>query len=184
MNKDVTISIKTVVAVGIGAALFFLIGRFVSIPTGIPNTNIQLQFALLALFAVLYGKTAGFLIAFLGATLIDFSYGAPWWSWILAAGLYGLVLGFLGQKLQIENGQFSTKDAIFFNIGQVVAVVLAWGVFAPLGDIVIYSEPASKVFTQGLVAGLANAVTVAVAGTALLTVYAKTRVSSGSLSKD
>lgn len=182
MNK---LSIKTVVAVGIGAALFFLIGRFVSIPTGIPNTNIQLQFALLALFAVLYGKTAGFLIAFFGTTLIDFTlFGNPWWTWIVAAGLYGVALGFLGQKLQVEAGQFTVKDAIFFNIGQLVAAVLAWGVLAPVGDILIYRQPAEIVFAQGVVAGIANVVTVAVAGTALLTVYAKTRVSSGSLSKD
>ena len=32
-------SIKTVVAIGIGAALFFVLGRFVAIPSPIPNTN-------------------------------------------------------------------------------------------------------------------------------------------------
>ena len=36
-------SIKTVVAVGIGAALFFVLGRFVAIPSPVPNTNISLQ---------------------------------------------------------------------------------------------------------------------------------------------
>lgn len=39
-NKN---SVKTVVAVAIGAALFFVLGRFVAIPSGIPNTNISLQ---------------------------------------------------------------------------------------------------------------------------------------------
>ena len=42
-------SIKTVVAVGIGAALFFVLGRFVAIPSPVPNTNISLQYAVLAL---------------------------------------------------------------------------------------------------------------------------------------
>lgn len=178
------LSIKTVVAIGIGAAIFFLVGRFISIPMGLPNTYVQLQFAILALFAVLYGPVAGFMIAFLGNTLIDFSFGSPWWTWILASGLFGLLLGILGQKLRIEEGKFNGKDIAFFNIGQLVGVVLAWGLIAPIGDIVVYSEPANKVFTQGLVVGLANAVTVGVAGTALLAVYAKTRVKSGSLSKD
>ena len=40
-NKN---SVKTVVAVAIGAALFFVLGRFVAIPSGIPNTNISLQY--------------------------------------------------------------------------------------------------------------------------------------------
>lgn len=35
--------IKTVVAVGIGAALFFVLGRFVAIPSPVPNTNISLS---------------------------------------------------------------------------------------------------------------------------------------------
>ncbi|MDD3428935.1 MAG: ECF transporter S component, partial [Oscillospiraceae bacterium] len=36
-------SIKTVVAIGIGAAIFFVLGRFVSIPSPVPNTSINLQ---------------------------------------------------------------------------------------------------------------------------------------------
>ena len=40
--------IKTFVAVGIGAALFFVLGRFVAIPSPVPNTNISLQYAVLA----------------------------------------------------------------------------------------------------------------------------------------
>ena len=36
-------SIKPVVAVGIGAALFFVLGRFVAIPSPVPNTNISMQ---------------------------------------------------------------------------------------------------------------------------------------------
>lgn len=178
------LSIKTVVAIGIGAAIFFLVGRYVSIPLGLPNTYVQLQFAILALFAVLYGPAAGFLIAFLGNALIDFSFGSPWWTWIVASGVFGLALGFLGQKLRVEEGKFTIKDIIFFNIGQIIAVALTWGLIAPLGDILVYNEPANKVFAQGLLIILANGLTVGVAGTALLAAYAKTRVGSGSLSKD
>ena len=34
-------SVKTVVAIGIGAAVFVILGRFVSIPTGVANTSIE-----------------------------------------------------------------------------------------------------------------------------------------------
>ncbi|WP_303972864.1 ECF-type riboflavin transporter substrate-binding protein [Streptococcus merionis] len=179
------LSIKTVVAIGIGAALFFLIGRFVSIPTGIPNTNIQLQYAVLALFAALYGPLAGFLIAFLGSTLIDITaFGNPWWSWILAAGVFGLILGFVGKRLRIESGIYTKKDITLTIVSSLIAVIIAWGILAPIGDIIIYQQPTELVFVQGLVAGLANAATVAIAGTALLAVYAKSRVGSGTLTKD
>ena len=72
---------KTFVAVGIGAALFFVLGRFVAIPSPVPNTNISLQYAVLGLLAAMYGPVAGALIGFIGHALIDLSWGGiPWWS--------------------------------------------------------------------------------------------------------
>lgn len=47
-NKN-KFSIRTIVAVGIGAAIFMILGRFGSIPSGIPNTNIETAYAYLAL---------------------------------------------------------------------------------------------------------------------------------------
>ena len=40
-------SVKTIVAIGIGAALFFVLGRFVAIPSPVPNTSISVQYGLL-----------------------------------------------------------------------------------------------------------------------------------------
>lgn len=72
-------NVTTIVAIGIGAALFFVLGRFVAIPSLVPNTNISLQYAVLALLAILYGPVAGGLIGFIGHTLIDLSWGgSPW----------------------------------------------------------------------------------------------------------
>jgi energy-coupling factor transport system substrate-specific component len=58
---------------------------------------------------------------------------------------------------------------------------ISWGVVAPVGDILIYAEPADKVFTQGLIAGTGNFVITAIVGTLLLLGYAKTRTKSESL---
>ena len=66
--KNNNSSIKPVVAVGIGAALFFVLGRFVAIPSPVPNTNISLQYAVLALLAAMYGPVVGGLIGFIGHT--------------------------------------------------------------------------------------------------------------------
>ena len=63
-------SVKTVVAIGIGAALFFVLGK-IAIPSFVANTNISLQYAILAMFATLFGPIAGALIGFIGHTLID-----------------------------------------------------------------------------------------------------------------
>ena len=165
-------SIKTVVATGIGAALFIIVGTLINIPTPIPNTNIQLQYAVIALFAVIYGPTVGF-----------FS-GSPWWTWVLVSGLIGLAIGLLAKKINIEKSPLTVKDYVWFNAVQIIANVVGWALIAPYGDILIYSEPASKVFAQGILSAAINSLTIAIGGSLLLAVYSKTRTQSGSLTKD
>ena len=174
--------VKTIVAIGIGAALFFVLGRFVSIPSPIPNTNISTQYGLLAFMAALFGPIAGLLIGFIGHALIDFSYGwGVWWSWVIASAFFGFAVGFVANKLKVDEGEFAKKDIIVFNIGQIIAHLLAWVVIAPVLDIVMYAEPANKVFLQGLVSAGINIVATAIVGTILLFAYAKAIPKKGSL---
>ncbi|MFU2164487.1 ECF-type riboflavin transporter substrate-binding protein [Streptococcus pluranimalium] len=178
-------SIKKVVATGIGAALFVIIGILVNIPTAIPNTSIQLQYAVLALFAIIYGPAVGFLSGFIGHALKDaLQYGSPWWTWVLVSGLIGLAIGLLARKIAINKGFVTVKDYIWFNATQVAINVLGWGLLAPFADIVIYSEPSNKVYAQGLLSALVNTLTVGIGGSLLLALYAKTRTQKGSLTKN
>ena len=176
-------SVKTVVAIGIGAALFFVLGK-IAIPSFVANTNISLQYAILAMFATLFGPIAGALIGFIGHALIDLSWGgSPWWSWIIASAVVGAIIGLMTMKLDLSDG-FDKKKMIKFNIAQIVAHLVAWAVVAPVLDIVIYSEPVEKLFAQGLMASIANIITTGVVGTLLLFAYSKTLVKKGSLSKE
>lgn len=179
------LSIKTIVAIGIGAAVFMILGRFGSIPSGIPNTNIETSYAFLALMAVLYGPIAGVAIGFIGHALKDLVfYGSPWFSWVIASAVVGLILGLSWKKLKINEGEFEKKEIIVFNIYQVIANLIAWLLVAPTLDVIIYAEPANKVYLQGIVAVISNSITVGVLGTILLYTYAKTRVKKGSLDRE
>lgn len=178
------ISVRTFVATGIGAALFFVLGRFAAIPV-FANTTINLQYAVLGFFAVLYGPLAGALIGLIGHALIDFTSWGPWWSWIIASGVVGVVLGFFaGEKMNVEEGNFGAPQAIRFNIANVVANLAGWVVIAPVLDILIYQEPANKVFIQGLIAAAGNIITTAIVGTLLLFANSKTRTRKGSLDQE
>lgn len=178
-------SVKTIVAIGIGAALFFVLGRFVAIPSPVPNTNISVQYGLLAFMAIVYGPVAGALMGLIGHTLIDFSWGgSPWWSWIIASAVFGLLMGFGAKLLKMEEAEMGKKGLIKFNIVQIVSHVICWGGVAPVLDILIYNEPVNKVFTQGLVAGISNAVTTAIVGSLLCIAYAATKTKAGSLTKE
>ena len=240
--------IKTFVAVGIGAALFFVLGRFVAIPSPVPNTNISLQYAVLALLAAMYGPVAGGLIGFIGHALIDLSWGGipwwswvitsafvgivvglftqklhveegnfnkkkvgvfalanvianligfighalidlswggiPWWSWVITSAFVGVVVGLFTKKLHVEEGDFNKKKVGVFALANVIANLIGWIVVAPVLDILIYAEPAKKVFAQGVFAGISNSITAVVVGGLLVLAYTKTIAKKGSLDKE
>lgn len=183
MKKE--LSVKSVVAIGIGSAIFVILGRFASIPTGIPNTNLETTYPFLAFFAVLFGPVVGFLTGLIGHTLKDLiSYGNPWWSWIICSGILGALFGLSGKRLKVAQGIFATKEIISFNLTQILANLLTWSLIAPLLDILIYSEPANKVFLQGIISTLTNSLSVGILGTLLLKAYASTQTKKGSLRKE
>lgn len=185
MKKLFEFKTKTIVATGLGAALFTLLFMYVKIPTGIPETDIQTAYGIGGFFAALFGPIAGGLIALIGHALSDsIQYGSAWWSWVIASGTTCFIIGLSYPKLKVEEGEFSVKDAILFNVYQIIANAVSWIVIAPVLDIVIYAEPVNLVFTQGIVAAISNAVSVGIIGTILLALYSKTRSKKGSLTKE
>lgn len=181
--KRSSLSIKHIVAIGIGSAVFLVLGRFGSIPSGVPNTNFELSYAFLALMAVIYGPLSGFLIGFIGHALKDMLfYGSPWFSWVLASAIIGLVIGLSTKYINLE--KFNRSSIIKFNIFQIISNLIGWLIVAPSLDIIIYSEPADKVFIQGGIASITNILTVSIIGTGLILLYSKSLVKKGSLSKE
>ena len=185
MKKLFEFKTKTIVATGLGPALFTLLFMYVKIPTGIPETDIQTAYGIGAFFAALFGPIAGGLIAFIGHALSDsIQYGSAWWSWVVASGLSCFIIGLVYPKLHVEDGEFGKKDIILFNVYQIIGNAIAWIIVAPILDILIYAEPANLVFTQGVVAAISNAISSGVIGTILLVLYSRTRSKKGSLTKE
>ena len=178
-------SVKTIVAIGIGAALFFVLGRFVAIPSPVPNTTVSTQYGLLAFLSVVYGPVAGALVGFIGHTLIDLSYGwGVWWSWVVASGVFGLLMGLAAKLLKMNEAEIGKKGLIKFNLAQIVSHLICWMAVAPVLDIYMMHEPADKLVAQGLMAGIGNAVTTAIVGSLLCVAYAATKTKAGSLPKE
>jgi energy-coupling factor transport system substrate-specific component len=185
MKKDLfKVTTKTIVATGIGAAIFMLLFMYVKIPSPVPETSFQTAYGLSAFFATLFGPIAGALISFIGHALSDaVQYGSPWWSWVIASGVSGFIFGFAFKRTKVEEGEFKGKDILTFNVIQIIGNLVSWVLVAPVLDILIYQEPVNLVFTQGITAAIMNIISAGVIGTLLLVAYAATRTKKGSLAK-
>lgn len=176
--------VKEVVAIGIGAALFVALTE-VQVPLGIPNTYLQPRAALLAFLSAVFGPVVGAAVGLIGHAVGDILfYGSAWWSWVIPEGIFGIIVGAFAGKFAIKEGAFGKKEIILFNVMQVIGNAAAWIVAAPVLDILIYREPASKVFVQGIGAWLGNVVIIAILGTLLAAGYAKVGAKSSSLTKE
>ena len=177
--------IKEVVATGIGTALFVALTE-IQIPLGfIPNTALQPRAALLAFLAAVFGPIVGGIVGIAGHALGDvFFYGSGWWSWVIPDGLFGVGVGLFALKFAITEGDFDGKKVVMFNVVQAISNAVAWIILAPILDIVIYAEPANKVFAQGFFAFLGNFIITLILGTLLAVGYSKIGAKSGSLKKE
>ena len=177
--------VKEVVATAILAALVFVLIRYVAIPTPLPDTSLSIYAAVVAFFAILFGPAVGFIGGFVGNLLVDVTAGwGIWWSWIIPTGLFGLLIGIFCKDIHLDEGEFGKKEIIRLNVVQVISALICWGVVAPLGDIIFYAEPASKVFVQGIFIGISAIVSTAVVATIICKAYASSRAKSGSLKKE
>jgi energy-coupling factor transport system substrate-specific component len=176
------IGIKEVVAMGIGTALFVVLTN-VQIPVIIvPNTGMQPRMAVLAFFAAVFGPIVGGVVGFLGHALGDaLFYGSVWWSWVFPEAVVGVAIGLFAKKFAVTEGGFVGKNIVLFNIVQVIANAVAWIIVAPVLDILVYAEPANKVFAQGAFAFIGNIVVIGILGTILLVAYSKIAGGSNNL---
>ncbi len=204
MDKK-SISVRTVAAIGIGSALMFVLTYFVVLPSGVPNTMLSLAPAILTLFAAVFGPVAGMLIGLIGSVLVELTWanfwGGSWinhiyqgstvlfwekfvWSWIIANAAYGFFIGLFRKFYKIEEGDFKFRNALIFNIIQILSNIVAWVLIAPVLDILIYGEQANMAFINGLTAAGLNSEVVLVLGTILAFGYSKTRTKAGNLHAD
>ena len=173
------LSVRTVAGIIIGSALMFVLMRFIALPSDIPDTDFQIGIAVLSIFAAIFGPIAGFLIGFIGHTLVDLTKDGVWWSWVIADALYGLAIGVFWKFYRLEEGEFGIKQAVVFNGVQVTANIIAWVGIASTLDVLFFQVPSAEAYLQGLVAAALNILVVLILGTLLGFAYSKSRTKAG-----
>ena len=166
------LSLKRIGTIALGSVLFFLLGRYVVIPSPVPTVNICVQYGLLAFLAVACGPLTGAASGLIGHILIDISCGQMFWSWIIATAAFGGLLGVLANVTRLDPANRDREMLVHFNLCQVAVHVVCWAGIVPVLDILLYNENMDTIFAEGLTAALSNAVTTAIVGSVLLACYA------------
>lgn len=149
----------------LGIAMFFVIGKFVAIPTPIPNFALFLQFAVLLVFGFYYGPAVGLTIGFFGHLLIDLTAGyGIWMSWIVSSAVFGLVIGLASKLVNYLGNPYKPIKMIIFCLLVTLGGVVCWILIAPTGDILFYQEPYDVVYLEGVIAFVSNVVTSLIIG--------------------
>lgn len=172
MNKKL-LSTQTVVAIGIGSALYAALSFF-QIPVG-PNTSFRIAITVLAIIGAYYGPVAGFSVGFIGHALNDMlMYGSVWWSWVFLSAVLGGVIGliYLDKDFSIKEGEISKSHIVKMVILAIIGLILA-SVCAFIGDVFFYGEPANKVWIQIIIASISNATVLIVLGIPSIVLLAK-----------
>jgi energy-coupling factor transport system substrate-specific component len=84
-------------------------------------------------------------------------------------GVAGFVYGIAFKYVNAD--PFKVKDAMIFNVIQIIGNAIAWILIAPVFDIWMYGEIVSLAFVQGAIAAIMNSISCGVIGTLLLILY-------------
>lgn len=174
-QKREGLTTKSVVAIGIGAALYAALS-YIAIPIG-PNTSFRISVALLTIFGAIFGPVVGFLVGFIGHALNDaLMWGSVWWSWVFLSAIMGLFAGFvtMDKKFDVLSGKIEKKHYFSLYIYSALSI-LAASFVAYLGDVFLYGEPADKVWLQIIIAAVSNFAVIAVVGIPSIIALAKMR---------
>jgi len=181
MKKHLYLMIVT----ALGIAMFFVIGKFLAIPTPIPNFSLFLQYAVLVVFSFYYGPIVGFSIGFLGHFLIDlFSGYGIWIFWIIGSGLFGLFTGLTSLIINKRPNPYRFFKILIFVLFAILGGAICWVLIAPIGDILFYQEPYEVVLVEGLVALGTNLASALLIGLPLVFALKRARIPFTIVKKD
>ncbi|MBC2855006.1 ECF-type riboflavin transporter substrate-binding protein [Cetobacterium sp. 2A] len=156
VRKKEVFSTKSVVAIGIGAALYSVLSA-IMIPVG-PNTSFRIAVSLLTIFGAIFGPVVGFFVGFVGHALNDMiMWGSVWFSWVFLSAMIGFFAGFItmDSSFDLEAGYIMKNHILKMYIYAILGMFFA-GLAAYIGDVYFYGEPSKKVLIQIILATLTN----------------------------
>jgi energy-coupling factor transport system substrate-specific component len=167
---------RMLIATAVGAVLFTVLSRYVSLPTPIEGTYFFPSYALLGLFATLFGPISGALISLAGMVTVGILLNNIFLSYTIASVICGFIYGFAKKYVHADRGEFGYDSIIAYNVTQIVGNLAAWAVAAPVLELLFNpGRPPDEVFLQGITASFVDILSAEFIGTPLLFAYSRIR---------
>lgn len=176
---------KTIVVMGIGAALFGVLMNFGGIPV-FSNTRLTTAMLVPVIVGSMFGPIPAFLTCAIGNTIADLIGGwGFWFDWSIGNGVLGFFIGLLPlYGARISDGIFTIKQAIVYAIICILGNAFAFGVVTPLLTLAFYGGELNITFMQSLFGGISNVLVLTVIGIPLLFLLAKRNARGTNLTKE
>ena len=155
----------------IGVLIFYVFSAYLGLLLPTYRMGVSISSAWLTFIAVVLGPIAAGLVAFFGQILSGVGSHTIWWTWVIADGIYGLLLGLLVHRMAFDSVKLNNRRFWIFNLWQVIANILVWLIIAPLGDMWVYGSFPRLVFMQGAINMSLNIGANATIGILMIMVY-------------
>ncbi|AEC02600.1 ECF-type riboflavin transporter substrate-binding protein [Parasphaerochaeta coccoides] len=160
---------QTIVAIGIGAALFGVLMNYGGIPI-FTNTRLTTAQLVPVFVGALFGPLPAFVASTVGNIIADLIGGwGYWFDWSIGNGVLAFFVGLLPvYGADIKNGIFTATQAIIYAVIALVGNAIAFGVVTPVLTVLFYGGELNITFAQSLFGGLANVLVLVVLGIPIL----------------
>lgn len=176
---------KTIVAIGIGAALFGVLMVFGSIEV-FTNTKLSTAMIIPVIVGGMFGPVPAMLTLFIGNTIADLIGGwGFWFDWSVGNAVLGFCVGLLPiYGARINDGIFKVNHMIIYAVICVLGNALAFGVITPIMTVLFYGGELTITFLQSLTGGISNSAVLIIAGIPLLTLLANRNARGTNLTRE
>lgn len=137
------------------------------------GVEINFFYILLAIVAGLAGSLFAAVVG-VSTIIIDLLLGTTeqWIAIAISVGILGYVFGLGIRRKSFLSGTFSRHDALRFNVIQVVANVIIFGLILPTLEVFFYQASTAVVFINGWIFSMINSILIAIFATALFKLIA------------
>lgn len=161
-------SFSTIIPIGTVSALYFIVARFIHIPSSFPDIEIPLHYAILASFAISFGSIPGAITGFFGQLLVCLCHETHFMvSTLITSTSIGFITGLFKKYSNAKNCFLELKDYFIFSLATLITQLTSLFIIRPLVFLLIQRHIAKEYLVIALAYFIVNVLTTILLGSVI-----------------